>query len=41
MGDRWRPQNAIDGRYIWLPVEFENGRPILKWYDKWEIDIKP
>jgi len=41
MGDRWRPQNAIDGRYIWLPVEFENGRPILKWYDKWGIDIKP
>ena len=23
MGDRWTPQNAIDGRYIWLPIHFE------------------
>ena len=21
MADRWRPQNAIDGRYIWLPIQ--------------------
>jgi hypothetical protein len=35
MGDRWCPQNAIDGRYIWLPIEFENGTPILRWHDAW------
>jgi hypothetical protein len=37
MGDRWRPRNAIDGRYVWLPLEFDGDRPILKWYDEWRI----
>ena len=23
MFDIWRPQNAIDGRYMWLPMEFD------------------
>ncbi len=22
MADAWRPQNAIDGRYLWLPLQF-------------------
>lgn len=35
MGDRWCPPNAIDGRYIWLPIEFEHGTPILRWHDSW------
>ncbi len=26
MADRWRPENAIDGRYVWLPILFRNGR---------------
>ncbi len=38
MADRWRPKNPIDGRYIWLPIEFINGKPILKWRDKWTLD---
>ena len=37
MGDRWTPENAIDGRYIWLPVQFEDGKPILRWYDEWDL----
>ncbi len=37
MGDRWKPQNPIDGRYIWLPVRFEEERPILEWYDEWDL----
>lgn len=37
MADRWKPDNAIDGRYIWLPVLFENGKPILKWKEKWNL----
>ncbi|TLX70745.1 beta-glucanase [Labilibacter sediminis] len=36
-GDRWRPENAIDGRYVWLPIEFEGDKPIIKWYDKWNL----
>ncbi|MFB6319417.1 glycoside hydrolase family 43 protein [Saccharicrinis sp. FJH54] len=37
MADRWRPRNPIDGRYIWLPVDFENDKPVLKWHDKWDL----
>ncbi len=40
MGDRWTPENAIDGRYIWLPIQFdENGIPFLKWIDEWYLDF--
>ncbi len=37
MSDRWRPENAIDGRYIWLPVQFEAGQPVLRWFDRWGL----
>jgi hypothetical protein len=37
MADRWTPKMPIDARYIWLPIEFENGLPVLKWHDKWSI----
>ena len=37
MGDRWTPDNAIDGRYIWLPLEFEDGKPVLEWQDEWNL----
>lgn len=30
MGDRWTPGNAIDGTYLWLPLTFENGKPVIK-----------
>ena len=39
MADRWRPRNHIDGRYIWLPILFNDGLPILKWYDEWDLSI--
>ncbi|MCM5664056.1 glycoside hydrolase family 43 protein [Galbibacter mesophilus] len=39
MADRWTPKNPIDGRYIWLPVQFEDGKPILKWYNEWKLDF--
>lgn len=37
MADRWRPRNPIDGRYIWLPINFEKGKPVLKWHDNWDL----
>jgi beta-xylosidase len=37
MADRWRPDNAIDGRYVWFPILFENGLPVLKWVDEWDL----
>ena len=40
MADRWNPDNAIDGRYIWLPVQFnEKGNPYLEWVDEWQLSI--
>jgi beta-xylosidase len=39
MADRWNPKNPIDGRYIWLPIQFKNGLPILQWIDEWNLDV--
>jgi beta-xylosidase len=36
--DRWRPQNAIDGRYVWLPIEFRHGVPMIAWHDRWSLE---
>lgn len=30
MADKWRPKNAIDGRYLWIEIEFDEGKPVLK-----------
>ncbi len=37
MGDRWTPQNLADSRHIWLPVEWENNIPVIRWYKEWDI----
>jgi len=39
MADRWRKKDAIDGRYVWLPVEWENEKPVLRWKDKWDLSV--
>ena len=39
MGDRWTPQNPIDGRYIWLPIQFENDNPVIQWHDEWDLSF--
>jgi hypothetical protein len=39
MADRWNPQNAIDGRYVWLPIEFRHGVPMFCWHDEWELSF--
>ncbi|MBS2211305.1 family 43 glycosylhydrolase [Carboxylicivirga mesophila] len=41
MGDRWTPENAIDGRYIWLPIEFEHDKPVISWFDEWRLKELP
>ena len=37
MGDRWNPENAIDGRYIWLPIQFNGNQPVIEWMGKWSL----
>jgi hypothetical protein len=39
MADRWNPQNAIDGRYVWLPVEFRSGVPMIAWHKEWDLSF--
>ena len=37
MADRWTPANAIDGRYVWLPITFDSDKPSIKWSDSWKL----
>lgn len=37
MADRWTPENPINGRYIWLPIEFEDNKPTIRWKEEWQI----
>jgi len=39
MADSWRPENAIDGRYVWLPIEFRHGVPVIEWHDRWDLNF--
>ena len=31
--DHWFTTSIAD--YVWLPVEWEDGRPVLRWRDEW------
>jgi beta-xylosidase len=39
MADRWNPGNAIDGRYVWLPIMWENDMPAIRWMHEWNLDV--
>lgn len=38
MADIWRPKHPSDARYIWLPVDFKNGLPVVEWRDEWTLE---
>ncbi len=38
LGDRWIPENLADSRHIWLPVEWENGIPVIQWHSEWYLN---
>jgi len=38
-GDRWKPSQLGDSRYIWLPIEFNPDNSIkISWHSEWWID---
>jgi hypothetical protein len=37
IADRWRPKNAIDGRYVWLPVTVSGDLYTIAWHDSWDL----
>lgn len=39
MFDIWRPNDAIDGRYIWLPIQFNEKGMTIEWSSEWELDV--
>lgn len=39
MADRWKPDNAIDGRYLWLPITFKGDDIQINWLDKWNLHL--
>lgn len=39
MGDRWNAGDLSESRYVWLPVEFQDGNKIaLRRYENWTLD---
>jgi glycosyl hydrolase family 43 len=39
MFDLWRPKDAIDGRYMWLPIAFEEERIVLRYLPEWDLSV--
>jgi len=37
LADRWTPDNPIDGRYVWLPIEFSDTGLTIRWRDEWDL----
>jgi hypothetical protein len=37
MFDLWRPRNAIDGRYMWLPIDFMGEGITIKHLQEWDL----
>jgi len=38
MADRWDPKDAIAGRYVWLPIQFEGDDFTIPWRDSWSLE---
>ena len=37
--DTWRPEAHRTGGYVWLPIQLENDRFTIQWYDQWDLSI--
>ena len=37
MLDSWKPQNLMTSQYIWLPLEWEGGKPVAKYQKTWKL----
>lgn len=38
IADKWNPKDLMDSRYIWLPVQFDEGKVKIEWMDQWNLD---
>jgi hypothetical protein len=37
LADKWNPRNLKDSRYLWLPVQFRDDKPIVEWANEWNL----
>ncbi|MDR1938127.1 MAG: family 43 glycosylhydrolase [Tannerellaceae bacterium] len=37
--DIWNPGRASDGLYVWLPLQFKEGNPVIEWQDRWDLSF--
>jgi hypothetical protein len=37
--DIWKPDDAIDGRYVWLPLRFTDEGFTVTWRDTWDLSV--
>ncbi len=37
MFDDWKPEDPVNGRYIWLPFRVEQDRIAINWLDSWNM----
>lgn len=37
MADRWNKDNLADSRYVWLPLLFKDGKPVIEWMNGWKL----
>ncbi|MEP7144151.1 MAG: glycoside hydrolase family 43 protein [Ferruginibacter sp.] len=38
IADKWNPKDLKDSRYLWLPIQFKNDLPFIKWKDQWSLN---
>ncbi|KPL12054.1 MAG: glycosyl hydrolase family 43 [Bacteroides sp. SM23_62] len=38
MADRWQRLDLENSTYVWLPMEIENDKIHIKWYDQWSLN---
>lgn len=38
MFDRWNKTDLESSRYVWLPLQFSDGKITIPWREKWSID---
>lgn len=31
-------ENTSISRYVWLPIEWEGSKPMIRWYDEWKVE---
>lgn len=36
--DIWKPETPINGRYIWLPIDFIKEKMSISWFDAWNLN---